>query len=152
MSVAQDIIDTVVGAAAAAHREFWAAGSDVGAQTKRSHAVCRAWQEIVTATFPGRFVDEHCLNKTGRSHQIDLLDLHDRVAYELKASPNNVHMEIYRDVFKALVFNRRNPELAVHTLIFIAPAAGLKKLGEDFPKDVAAIAAQLNLKVVLRPI
>ena len=80
MSVSEDIIDTVVSAAAMAHREYWAAGSDVGAQTKRSHAVCRAWQQIVTATFPGRFVDEHSLNKTGRSHQIDLLDLHDRVA------------------------------------------------------------------------
>ncbi len=152
MSVAQDIIDTVVSAAALAHREYWAAGSDVGKQTKRSQAVCRAWQEVVTATFPGRFVDEHRLNKTGRSQQIDLLDLHNHVAYELKASPNNVHMEIYRDVFKALVFNRRNPDLAVHTLVFIAPAEGIKKLGEDFPKDVAAIADQLNLKLVLCPI
>ncbi|MEO7933303.1 MAG: hypothetical protein ABIT76_09115 [Chthoniobacterales bacterium] len=147
-----NVIDEVVGLACHCHCKGWAAGKDVGAQTRRSNTVCRAWQEEVKAKFPDRFHPEHRLNKTGRSQQIDLVDLEDRVAYELKSSPNNVHMEIYRDVFKALVFNRRNPDVAVRTLVFIAPAAGLEKLGKDFPNDIAAIAAELKLDLILRPI
>lgn len=147
-----DVLDKMVSLAACSHRKGWAAGKDVGKQTKRSNAVCRAWQESVKAHYPERFHPEHRLNETGRSQQIDLVDTHDRVAYELKSSPNNVHMEIYRDVFKALVFNRRNPKIAVKSLVFIAPKAGLAKLGQDFPKDVAAIARKLKLELLLRGI
>jgi hypothetical protein len=71
------------------------------------------------------------------------------VAYELKSSPNNVQMEIYRDVFKALVFNLRNPDIAVKTLVLIAPKAGIEKLGKTFPKDVQAIASRLDLQLEL---
>lgn len=147
-----DVIEIVVNLAAKEHQRGWGIGSDVSLQTKRSGAVCRAWQTAVKERFPDRFHPEHRLNKTGRSQQIDLVDLHDRVAYELKSSPNNVHMEIYRDVFKALVFNLRNPEIAVHKLVFIAPEAGLRKLKEDFPKDVKAIAQRLSLELDIREI
>jgi hypothetical protein len=135
-----------------AHRRCWQAGRDVGAQTKRANLVCREWQAAVEARFPERFKPEHSLNTSGRSQQIDLVDLHERVAYELKSSPNNVHMEIYRDVFKVLVFNLRNPELRVNRLVFIAPKAGIDKLGRQFPSDVQAIARQLKLELELAPI
>lgn len=141
--------EEVVALAQSAHQKDWQAGRDVGAQTRKSNAVCRAWQEAVKVRFPDRFHPEHRLNKTGRSQQIDLVDLHDRVAYELKSSPNNVHMEIYRDVFKALVFNLRNPDVAVQTLVFIAPEDGIRRLGKAFPEDVAAIARQLRLELIL---
>lgn len=147
-----NVVAEVVNLAQAAHCQGWQAGKDVGEQTRKSNAVCRAWQEAVHARFPDRFLSEHRLNKLGRSQQIDLVDPHDRVAYELKSSPNNVHMEIYRDVFKALVFNLRNPDLAVKTLVFIAPTDGIKKLGKDFPNDVQAIARKLGLVVDLASI
>ncbi|HMS57013.1 MAG TPA: hypothetical protein PKA27_16600 [Fimbriimonadaceae bacterium] len=61
-------------------------------------------------------------------------------------------MEIYRDVFKALVFNLRNPAIAVKMLVFIAPQSGIDKLGKDFPKDVQAIARKLDLSLELEGI
>lgn len=70
----------------------------------------------------------------------------------MKVSKNNVHMEIYRDVFKSLVFNERNPRNMIKTLVFLAPAAGIKKLGQKVPKDVQAIAMRLELELILEEI
>ena len=99
---------------------------------------------------PNRFSSEVPLNNKGVTQKIDLVDDNDRVAYELKSSPNNVHMEIYRDVFKALVFNERNPQKCITTLVFLAPSEGIKKLGTTFPRDVQNISARLGLTLKLR--
>ncbi len=102
-------LDEVVMCAEEAHREIWSEGSDVSEQTKKAQKVCAVWQEVVIERFGNRFQAEVSFNESGPAQKIDLLDTEDQVAYELKSSPNNVHMEIYRDVFKALVFNERNP-------------------------------------------
>jgi hypothetical protein len=144
--------DQVVALAAEAHRTGWSAGNDVSAQTRKAQDTCKRWQQAVKKRFGGRFQGEHGINgeKAGPSQKIDLVDVEDRVAYELKASPNNVHMEIYRDVFKALVFNERNPMERITTIVFIAPTAGIQKLGARFPKDVQTISARLGLVLKLR--
>ena len=59
-------------------------------------------------------------------------------------------MEIYRDVFKALVFNERNSETAIRKLVFVAPSEGVRRLGRTFPKDVQKIAAKVGLKLEIR--
>lgn len=143
-------VDEIVSLAAAAHRQVWSPGKDVSEQTRKAQTVCKVWQASVLEQFGERFQAEHGLNERGPAQKIDLLDVTNGVAYELKVSPNNVHMEIYRDVFKALVFNERNPSRLIRTLVFIAPEAGMQQLGESFPKDVQAIAAKLGLQLVLR--
>lgn len=135
--------------AAKAHRKIWSKGANVSLQTKKSQRVCAEWQKKTLALHGKRLEAEVPLDGTGRSQKIDLVDWKTRTAYELKSSPNNVHMEIYRDVFKALVFNRRNPRRAIKTMVFIAPKAGMGKLGPTFPKDVQAIARGLKLKLIL---
>jgi hypothetical protein len=143
-------IDEVVKLAQEAHGLGWSEGSDVSVQTKKSQAVSKAWQVSVKDRFSSRFEINHSLNDQGPAQKINLVDLIDRVAYEMKVSANNVHMEIYRDVFKALVYNERNPTNPLRTLVFIAPVDGVRKLGESFPKDVQAIAGKLGLKLELR--
>lgn len=144
--------DQVVALAAEAHASLWSAGSNVSAQTRKAQAICNLWQGAVTQKFSDRFQAEYGINRSkgGPSQKIDLVDLEDRAAYELKSSPNNVHMEIYRDVFKALVFNERNPSECLKTLVFIAPKIGIQKLGSEFPKDVQAISSRLGLELKLR--
>ena len=44
----------------------------------------------------------------------------------------------------------RNPKERITTLIFIAPKAGIQKLGMAFPKDVQSISARLGLALKLR--
>ncbi len=146
------IQDIVVAYAAEAHRKIWSAGRDVSKQTKKSQHVCAVWQNAVLGAYRERFQAEVPLNESGPAQKIDLVDLKTRTAYELKASPNNVHMEIYRDVFKALVFNRRNPQKPIKILVFIAPKAGMQKLGKTFPGDVQTIARGLKLELILEGI
>lgn len=147
-----NIQDTVVEYAAKAHRRIWSAGRDVSKQTKKSQQVCAVWQKEVLGEYGKRFKKEVSLNESGPAQKIDLVDMKTSTAYELKSSPNNVHMEIYRDVFKALVFNQRNPRKPIKTLVFIAPKAGMQKLGETFPGDVQKIAKGLKLELILKSI
>ena len=142
----------VIALAAEAHAAIWSVGNDVSVQTKKAQAISTRWQQAVQQKFLKRFQAECGINgrKGGPSQKIDLVDLEERVAYELKSSPNNVHMEIYRDVFKTLVFNERNPAERLKTLIFIAPKTGIQKLGSDFPKDVQAISSRMGLELKLR--
>jgi hypothetical protein len=144
--------DTVVEYAAKAHRRIWSEGSNVSKQTKKSQQVCTQWQKAVLNKYGKRFEDEVSLNESGPAQRIDLVDCKTRTAYELKSSPNNVHMEIYRDVFKTLVYNQRNPRNPIKTLVFIAPKAGVQKLGETFPGDVKKIAKGLKLELILKGI
>jgi len=142
-----NIEERVVALARKAHKKRWSAGKDVYTQTKKAQVTCREWQASVQREFEGRF-DCECsiaVNKGGRAQRIDLVDCENRTAYELKASPNNVHMEIYRDVFKSLVFNERHPGSAIRALVFIAPRSGIAKLGESFVEDVKKLASRLGL-------
>ena len=142
--------DIVVTLAANAHFKVWTPGSDVSDQTKKSQRVCIIWQKDVLEHFKNRFSVEVPLNKKGPSQKIDLIDVNAGVAYEMKSSPNNVHMEIYRDIFKALVFNERNPKRRIKKLVFIAPKEGIQKLGATFPKDVQTISARMELTLKIR--
>ena len=148
MNVSQRTINL----AADAHSECWSHGCNVSEQTKKSQSACKRWQELVTKEFGARFSPEKPIGENGTGQKIDLLDETDRVAYELKASKNNVHMEIYRDVFKVLVFNRRNPDKKINTLVFIAPKEGMAKLGAIFPADVQVISKSMNLDLILESI
>jgi hypothetical protein len=110
--------------------------------------VGRLWKK-----FPEQFDSEYsiCVGESKPSQKINLVNRESRTAYELKASPNNVHMEIYRDVFKVLVYNRRvKKEQRMTKLMFIAPQKGIKKLGSPFLRDVKAIVLKLKLKLEVR--
>lgn len=74
--------------------------------------------------------------------KIDLVDLQDAVAYELKVSKNNTHFEFYRDIFKVAVHNQRNTRWKIKKLVFISPKEGADKLRTGYGDAVRAIAEQ----------
>ena len=145
-------LQRIVAIAAQVHRQCWSQGFNVSEQTKKSQVTCKQWQVLVLDEFGQRFTKEKPIGGIGTGQKIDLVDENDRVAYELKASKNNVHMEIYRDVFKILVFNQRNPTNRIRTLVFIAPKLGIENLGKEFPNDVQAIVKRLKLDLILEGI
>lgn len=145
-------LQRIIAIAAHVRHQCWSQGANVSEQTKKSQATCKQWQVLVLDEFGQRFTKEKPIGGNGTGQKIDLVDEKDRVAYELKASKNNVHMEIYRDVFKVLVFNRRNPANRIRTLVFIAPKVGIDNLGKEFPKDVQAIVKGLKLELILEGI
>ena len=128
-------------------RKLWGAGNDVGAQTRSANAVCRQWQIAVLEEFGEQFVAEVGLGGKDTRQRIDLVDKAQRIAYEMKVSPNNPHHEFYRDIFKVLVYNRREPQKALKRLIFLTPAEGAAKLSKPFVEDVRQIASRLGVQI-----
>jgi hypothetical protein len=130
-----------------AKKETWKRGSDVSAQTKAAQRISLEWQKDVLAHFGKRFRNEYPVAPLG-NERIDLVDETDGIAFELKVSPNNVHFEFYRDIFKVAVHNRESHSLKIKRLVFITPEEGVAKLRSSFVKSVSAIAGeQLGFEV-----
>jgi len=141
-----DICRRVVQLALKAHNECWIEGGTVSDQTKKSQKTCTRWQELTRKAFKERFSVEKPIGDQGSKQKIDLVDKISRVAYELKASKNNVHMEIYRDVFKILVHNLRLPDERLKALVFIAPEEGRKAVADDFLDDVKSLTRKHDVE------
>lgn len=129
----------VVKLATMKHRQSWKKSSDVSVQTKSAQSVCRSWQQAVEDNFHERFRREYRVGD-GFNEKIDLVDLHDAVAYELKVSKNNTHFEFYRDIFKVAIHNAQKPRWKIKKLVFITPEQGADKLDTDYAKTVRALA------------
>ena len=129
----------VVELAALKHRQAWKKSSNVSEQTKAAQSVCRSWQQAVADNFKEHFSAEHPVGD-GFKEKIDLVDLQDAVAYELKVSKNNTHFEFYRDIFKVAVHNAHNPRWQIKKLVFITPTAGADKLRTAYGNAVHILA------------
>lgn len=128
------------------HNKLWTSDNNVSAQTSRAHKLTREWQEQLIAIDSNRFKAEFISStqRGKRSHKIDLVDTVDRVAYELKVSPNNAHFEFYKDVFKVLYAN--SSEKVIDKLIFCCPLLAKSKLGV-LAVFVTTLSIQLNLEI-----
>ena len=129
----------IVAIAKRVHCKWWRSGSNVSKQTHSSSEVCKAWQEITQDVVGKRVLAEYPVVKHG-SEKFDLVDVQDRVAYELKVSENNPHHEFYRDIFKVAVHNDHNARWRIKKLVFLTPKEGARKLGSDFGAAVRNIA------------
>ena len=122
------------------HNEFWENGKDVGLQTKSSSRITKVWQEKLSLIDVKRFIPEY---KVG-GYKIDLVDMQEGVAYELKVSPKNPHHEFYRDVFKIVYANSLNRRF--DKFVFCCPAVSVAKLGA-LAVFVKSLSKQLNLHI-----
>ena len=137
----------VVNLAALKHQQAWKKSSNVSEQTKSAQGVCISWQQAVTDNFQDRFRAEYQVGDSF-NEKIDLVDLEDAVAYELKVSKNNTHFEFYRDIFKIAVHNAHNPRLQIKKLVFITPTAGADKLRTAYGNAVHILAEKHHSIVV----
>ena len=128
----------VVKLAARNHRPHWKTTSVVSVQTRAAQFISREWQVAVKDSFKERFSVEYPVGG-GFKEKIDLVDLQDAVAYELKVSKNNTHFEFYRDIFKVAVHNAHSPRWKIKKLVFITPAEGAKKLRTGYGNAVRAL-------------
>jgi hypothetical protein len=135
------IQNDVVKLASKKHRQYWKIGSDVSEQTKSAQFVCGEWQKAVKNKFGERFSKEHSVGD-GFKEKIDLVDLQDAVAYELKVSKNNTHFEFYRDIFKVAVHNKCGHCLKIKKLVFITPKEGADRLLTVYGNEVRALAEE----------
>lgn len=139
MKMSARVQNEVVELAAMNHRLHWATGSNVSEQTKSAQSVCRKWQLAVKDNFKERFLAEFPVGE-GLNEKIDLVDLADAIAYELKVSKNNTHFEFYRNIFKVMVHNEHNPRWKIKKLVFITPKKGADRLRTGYGDAVRVIA------------
>ncbi len=64
----------------------------------------------------------------------------------MKASPNNVHMEFYRDIFKTLMA-RDNGLPNLNRFVFLTPRLGAKKLSSGLGHAVAEHGKSFGLSI-----
>ncbi len=88
--------------------------------------MCHAWQTEALKISHHEIVAE--ANVAG-NNPIDLLDLTDGVAYELKYSYKNVKQEFYKDLFKVLIYNEQvKAENRLQTFVFLCHFKGITSL------------------------
>lgn len=121
-----DTVQKVIDLACDAHRTHWRMSRDEGTGDVLASLVTSTWQDSIKTWDDKRFAVE-CRIADHLKERIDVVDLISGAAFELKVSPNNVHMEFYRDVFKAIIArDHRVPQL--RKFIFLAPQRGADKL------------------------
>ena len=118
---------------------------DEGTGDILARLVTEKWQQVLMRSGNGRFAVEYRIADHLRE-RIDVVDLVAGTAYEMKVSPNNVHMEFYRDIFKAILArDNRLPTLT--RFVFLTPAAAAAKLSRGMGKAVAEDGARLGLSI-----
>jgi hypothetical protein len=142
--------DEVINLARTIHKRHWLPNRDESHSTRAAIQICREWQQAVINAFPRRFVGE-CVIGSDCGERIDLVDQNEKIAYELKASPNNTHMEFYRDIFKTWV-QREIGDEPLKRLVFITPEMGARRLQAGFGQQVIRLAQQHGLAIEIAAI
>lgn len=136
--------DEVIRLAREAHQKHWHMSGDEGTGDKLAAAVTADWQSAVLASFPGRFVAEKPVGQL--RERIDLVDLVDGIAYELKVSPNNDNFEFYRDIFKVLIA-RDNGLPQIKSFCFVCPQEAARRYGNGLRRAVLNEGTRLGLSL-----
>jgi len=127
------------------HPMYWRDEQNVSSATRAAGRITREWQQTVVAG-DAAFVAEYRVH--GLGEKIDLVDVKRRVAYELKVSPNNTHMEFYRDVFKVLAHNEAAPPRErIKELVFLAPTRGAERPQRGLGETACRIAEKFGFTV-----
>jgi hypothetical protein len=127
-----------------AHARHWHNGADVGMGDRMAAAVTKDWQVSVLTAFPGQFISEQRVGNL--NERIDLVDIKNGVAYELKVSPNNDHFEFYRDIFKVMVA-RDNGLPQIKSFCFICPEEAARRYERGLRRAVLAEGERLGLNL-----
>ncbi len=135
--------DRVVEVARQAHRDHWRMSGDEGTGDRLAKLVTDTWQARVMAEDHHRFAVEVRIAPNLRE-RIDVVDVTDGVAYELKVSPNNAHFEFYRDIFKVVVA-RDSGLTQLKRFVFLVPSAAGKKLLANMGGAIVADAPKIGL-------
>ena len=137
----KDVIDL----AQRAHSQYWKNTGNESEGDKLASLVTSKWQQAILGSEPKRFVAEFAI-ADGLREKIDVVDIIDGIAYELKVSPNNTHFEFYKDIFKVIVA-RDNSLSKLGTLVFITPASGARKMQRGLGKAVIEHSKSFGLVV-----
>lgn len=104
----------------------------VSEHTKSAQAITKEWQGEVKKILV--FVEKEVIS--GKNEKIDLVDLKEKTAYELKVSGKNCHHEFYKDLIKVITYNLYHSKNKLKKLIFISEDYGIEKLVSRLDKKL----------------
>ncbi len=142
------ILDEITLAAIDAHHQYWRSTRDAGKGGRLANKVTRSWQE--------RFVREDDIKTefqlNGLNEKIDVVQIKNKTAYEMKVSGNNPYHEFYKDIFKILVFNEANAKISIafqiEHFVFLTEDTGALRLRSNLGKEAMSLALKLGLKSI----
>jgi hypothetical protein len=135
----------VVNLAKIHHSCYWSSSGTASKGTISAALVTSAWQTSVIGIDARRFVKEFQV-APHLNEKIDLVDIIDGIAYELKVSPNNTRFEFYKDIFKVILArDNRLPHLK--KFVFITPACGASTIQRGLGKAVVEHSLSLGLEI-----
>ena len=141
---------SVIDFARKSHTKHWRMSGDAGTGDKLAASITADWQENVLSKHPGRYsAEQRIADHLGE--RIDLVNLENGVAYELKVSPNNDHFEFYRDIFKVLIA-RDNLIPQLSSFCFICPEKAALRYNRGLRKAVLDQGDKLGLKIFVEAI
>lgn len=140
--------ELIVRLAQEAHREHWKMTGDEGTADKLAALVTAAWQQKVTAVVGRDRLKPEFSIGDGLRERIDLVDAVAGIAYELKVSPNNVHMEFYRDIFKVIVA-RDNRLKELRSFVFLTPSVAAARLQKGLGRAITAHGPNIGLRITV---
>jgi hypothetical protein len=120
--------------------------STVSEHTKNAQLIAKSWRSAVHQLDPDRFHIEAMVTPE-LDQKIDIVDTETGSAYEFKVSGKNAWAEFYKDIVKALIWNKkRNKKLS--RLVFITEEKfGRPFLNAPMPRAFINYVADLGLKV-----
>lgn len=137
--------DEVVSIAKLEHASRWQLSGNVSNGTSSAMLITKAWQTSVIGLSSERFVKEFKV-APHLNEKIDLVDIIDSIAYELKVSPNNTPFEFYKDIFK-VILARDNGLPRLKKFIFITPLIGAAKVQRGLGKAVVEHSLSFGLEI-----
>ena len=137
--------DLVIRTASEIHAAHWQMSGDESIGDKLARTITLKWQQQLQADAPGRFEVEYQV-APHLNQRIDVVDVIAGVAFELKVSPNNVHMEFYRDIFK-VILARDNRFPGLNRFVFITPARAARSLNRGMGQAVISDGERLGLSI-----
>jgi hypothetical protein len=125
-------------------RNEWVPNCAVDVGTKKSIRITKLWQQHICSQWPKRYQAEFPVGRL--NEKIDLVDLAEASAYELKVSPNNTHFEFYRDIFKVWIHNA-DSQRRIKKLRFITPQEGARRVTRGLAAAVTKRCGELGFAV-----
>ncbi len=137
--------EIVVRLAGEVHANHWQMSGNVSTGDQLATLITSTWQKRLQEAVPGRFEIEYKI-APHLNQRIDVVDVVNGITYELKVSPNNVHMEFYRDIFKVILArDNRLPNLT--RFVFLTPENSAAKLKRGMGQAVIDDSGRLGLTI-----
>ncbi|TXB55702.1 hypothetical protein FRY97_21900 [Phaeodactylibacter luteus] len=140
----------IISAAKRIRDEHWNKSSNVSFATKSSNKIHKEWQRAIKSEFPQ--IEIECKVANIANEKIDVVDVENKIAYELKVSGNNISHEFYKNLCKVITYNcHQNKNSMIKEFVFMSDAEKIKSFSRRLDKKfVKSIKSNYSIEIRLK--